>query len=192
MMKTKIMMIIIIISSASSGFWQGQYDWRKNVFFWEKTWAEGCINANLTNLCFNVRFSFRNQWFLLRLYLNHQLLIKLMKHQSLHQLILFLNQYFRREKWKNYLFELLKQFNYTVNLINIHRNFSTTNEFLDVEQPYCILELNHPKQIHQTSLAKNGLNPYDIVHSHRKKKSFPFYFFLLLLKLLGWTFSIWM
>jgi hypothetical protein len=87
---------------------------------------------------------------------------------------------------------LLKQFNYTVNLINIHRNFSTTNEFLDVEQPYCILELNHPKQIHQTSLAKNGLNPYDIVHSHRKKKSFPFYFFLLLLKLLGWTFSIWM
>jgi hypothetical protein len=31
---------------------------------------------------------------------------------------------------------------------------------IDVEQPYCILELNHPKQIQQTSIAKNGLNPY--------------------------------
>lgn len=31
---------------------------------------------------------------------------------------------------------------------------------IDVEQPYCILELSHPKQIYQTSLAKNGVNPY--------------------------------
>lgn len=30
----------------------------------------------------------------------------------------------------------------------------------DVEQPYCILELNHPKQVHQTSVAKNGVNPF--------------------------------
>ncbi|CAF3518400.1 unnamed protein product [Adineta steineri] len=30
----------------------------------------------------------------------------------------------------------------------------------DVEQPYCILELNHPKQIQQTTIAKNGLNPF--------------------------------
>ncbi|CAF4182418.1 unnamed protein product [Rotaria sp. Silwood2] len=30
----------------------------------------------------------------------------------------------------------------------------------DVEQPYCILELNHPKQIKQTDTAKNGLNPF--------------------------------
>ncbi|CAF3438471.1 unnamed protein product [Rotaria sp. Silwood1] len=30
----------------------------------------------------------------------------------------------------------------------------------DVEQPYCILELNHPKQIKQTDIAKNGLNPF--------------------------------
>jgi hypothetical protein len=38
-----------------------------------------------------------------------------------------------------------------------------------VEQPYCILELNHPKQIHQTGLAKNGLNPY--VYSFCSTKS---------------------
>ncbi|CAF0726129.1 unnamed protein product [Rotaria sordida] len=30
----------------------------------------------------------------------------------------------------------------------------------NVEQPYCILELNHPKQIKQTDIAKNGLNPF--------------------------------
>ncbi|CAF0754282.1 unnamed protein product [Adineta steineri] len=30
----------------------------------------------------------------------------------------------------------------------------------DVEQPYCILELNHPKQAQQTTIAKNGLNPF--------------------------------
>ncbi|CAM4884761.1 unnamed protein product [Rotaria socialis] len=30
----------------------------------------------------------------------------------------------------------------------------------DVEQPYCILELNYPKQIKQTDIAKNGLNPF--------------------------------
>ncbi|CAF4338515.1 unnamed protein product [Rotaria sp. Silwood2] len=30
----------------------------------------------------------------------------------------------------------------------------------DVEQPFCIVELNQPKQIHQTSIAKNGLNPF--------------------------------
>ncbi|CAF1010754.1 unnamed protein product [Adineta ricciae] len=30
----------------------------------------------------------------------------------------------------------------------------------NVEQPFCVLELNHPKQIHQTSIAKNGLNPF--------------------------------
>lgn len=31
---------------------------------------------------------------------------------------------------------------------------------IDVEQPYCILELNHPRQIKRTDIAKNGLNPY--------------------------------
>ena len=31
---------------------------------------------------------------------------------------------------------------------------------LDVEQPFCVVELNHPKQVHQTTIAKNGLNPY--------------------------------
>ncbi|CAF1160075.1 unnamed protein product [Adineta steineri] len=30
----------------------------------------------------------------------------------------------------------------------------------DVEQPFCLLQLNHPKQTHQTSIAKNGLNPF--------------------------------
>lgn len=30
----------------------------------------------------------------------------------------------------------------------------------DVEQPYCLLRLNEPKQTHQSSLAKNGVNPY--------------------------------
>lgn len=30
----------------------------------------------------------------------------------------------------------------------------------DVEQPFCTLELNQPKQMHRTSLAKNGLNPF--------------------------------
>ncbi|UJR37917.1 hypothetical protein I4U23_030604 [Adineta vaga] len=29
----------------------------------------------------------------------------------------------------------------------------------DVEQPFCVLELNHPKQIQQTNIANNGLNP---------------------------------
>ncbi|CAF3518330.1 unnamed protein product [Rotaria sp. Silwood1] len=29
-----------------------------------------------------------------------------------------------------------------------------------VEQPFCIIELNQPRQTHQTSIAKNGLNPY--------------------------------
>ena len=31
---------------------------------------------------------------------------------------------------------------------------------LDVENPYCILEINHPKQVQQTSIANNGVNPY--------------------------------
>ncbi|CAF3329131.1 unnamed protein product [Rotaria socialis] len=30
----------------------------------------------------------------------------------------------------------------------------------DVEQPFCIVELNQPKQTHQTSIAKNGVNPF--------------------------------
>ncbi|UJR08320.1 hypothetical protein I4U23_012591 [Adineta vaga] len=30
----------------------------------------------------------------------------------------------------------------------------------DVEQPFCVLELNHPKQVHKTSIAKNGVNPF--------------------------------
>lgn len=30
----------------------------------------------------------------------------------------------------------------------------------DVEQPYCLLRLNEPKQTHQSSLAKNGVNPF--------------------------------
>ncbi|CAF1060745.1 unnamed protein product [Adineta ricciae] len=30
----------------------------------------------------------------------------------------------------------------------------------DVEQPYCILELNHPQQVQKTSIANNGLNPF--------------------------------
>ncbi|CAF4648103.1 unnamed protein product, partial [Rotaria magnacalcarata] len=31
---------------------------------------------------------------------------------------------------------------------------------IDVEQPFCIVELNQPKQTHQTSIAKNGVNPF--------------------------------
>ena len=31
---------------------------------------------------------------------------------------------------------------------------------IDVEQPYCVLELNHPKQIQRTNIAEDGLNPY--------------------------------
>ncbi|CAF5101055.1 unnamed protein product, partial [Rotaria sp. Silwood1] len=34
------------------------------------------------------------------------------------------------------------------------------NNKLGVEQPFCIIELNQPRQTHQTSIAKNGLNPY--------------------------------
>jgi len=52
-----------------------------------------------------------------------------------------------------------------VKAVKLHGNyfyfiFFLFIEKIDVEQPYCILELNHPKQIQQTSIAKNGLNPY--------------------------------
>ena len=52
-----------------------------------------------------------------------------------------------------------------VKAVKLHGNYlkiTLLNRFyykIDVEQPYCILELNHPKQIQQTSIAKNGLNP---------------------------------
>ncbi|CAF1255419.1 unnamed protein product [Rotaria sordida] len=30
----------------------------------------------------------------------------------------------------------------------------------DIEQPFCIIELNQPRQTHQTSIAKNSVNPF--------------------------------
>lgn len=42
-----------------------------------------------------------------------------------------------------------------------HLSCSFLHDFeLDVENPYCILEINHPKQVQQTSIANNGINPY--------------------------------
>ena len=60
------------------------------------------------------------------------------------------------------------------------RYFSFLSFFLlqkkDVEQPYCILELNHPKQVKQTEIAKNGLNPY-VSHVITMEKSCCFFYY---------------
>ncbi len=71
-----------------------------------------------------------------------------------------------------------------VKAVKLHGNyfnfiFLTFFDELDVEQPYCILELNHPKQIQQTSIAKNGLNPYV------NENLLPKMFFFLFIKFLG-------
>ena len=65
--------------------------------------------------------------------------------------------------WKNNnrrscSFAWSRQWNYTVDR-HVSSQRSSRISRLDVEQPFCVLELNHPKQVHQTSLAKNGLNP---------------------------------
>jgi hypothetical protein len=70
-----------------------------------------------------------------------------------------MNHHYRKNR-NDYLFGLLKLLNYIVIIWNFFLLFNISYYTIDVEQPYCILELNHPKQIQQTSIAKNGLNPY--------------------------------
>lgn len=93
-----------------------------------------------------------------------------MMHINLHIQVI----HWSKKNRKDWLFVLSKQWNYMV-IRRIWFIFHVLSSWVDVEQPYCILELNHPQQVQKTSLANNGLNPYVVNDTFSPKCSFPIY-----------------